>query len=338
MEYVRLGQTGMKVSKICLGCMSYGSSKWQPWVLEEEPSLAMIKKAYDVGINFFDTANVYSSGVSEEILGKAIKKFNFSRSKIVVATKVFAAYIEGKPEVRLFGQNPEDHGLINENGLSRKHIFDQIEASLRRLQLDYIDLYQIHRFDPNTPVEETMEALHDLVKSGKVRYIGASSMYAWQFQKMQNVAKLHGWTQFVTMQNLYNLIYREEEREMIPYCLDTKVGLIPWSPLAGGKLARRPNDESTTRAAIIKTMYKSAENDNKIVERVWEIADKHKVNAVQIALAWIWSKSAVSSPILGISKVEHLEEHVAALKIKLTPEDIKSLEELYEPRSIYGHS
>jgi len=326
------------VSRICLGCMSYGSSKWGPWVLDEEASLPLIKKAYDLGINFFDTADVYSSGESEKVLGKAIKQFAFQRSKIVVATKVFAAFVEGKPELSLFGKNAEEFGLINQGGLSRKHIFDSVDGSLHRLGLDYIDLYQIHRFDYKTPVEETMEALNDLVRSGKVRYIGASSMFAWQFQKMNNVAKQHGWAQFVTMQNFYNLLYREEEREMIPYSLDANIGLIPWSPLARGKLARRIADQkSTVRAASDRMQVPLSQADEQIITRVWEVADKLKVTGSQVALAWLWTKPAVSSPILGISSEDHLNDLVSALDLKLTPEDIKYLEEPYAPKQIAGH-
>jgi len=338
MQYTRLGKTGVRVSKICLGCMSYGSSKWQPWITEEAPALEMIKKAYDVGINFFDTANVYSSGLSEEILGRAIKKFDFQRSKIVVATKVYFNFEEGKPELNLIGKNAEEFGLINQGGLSRKHIFDAVGASLRRLQLDYIDLYQIHRFDPNTPIEETMEALNDLVRSGKVRFIGASSMYAWQFQKMNNYAKSRGWAQFVTMQNLYNLLYREEEREMIPYCLDGNVGLIPWSPLARGTLSHRP-DETTLRSTTDRFALKATTDaDTEIVKRLWEVADKHKASGSQVALAWLWTKPVVSSPIIGISKETHLLDLIGAFDLKLTADELKYLEEPYAPKPIVGHS
>jgi len=343
MQYTRLGKTGVKVSKICLGCMSYGSSKWQPWVLEEEPSLEVIKKAYDSGVNFFDTADVYSAGESERVLGVAIKKFGFPRSKIVVATKVHGTFQEGKPELFavLYGKSPkevEEHGLINQGGLSRKHIFDAVDASLRRLQLDYIDLYQIHRFDYNTPVEETMEALNDVVRSGRVRYIGASSMHAWQFQKMNNVAKERGWAQFVTMQNLYNVLYREEEREMIPYCLDAGVGMIPWSPLARGVLGRRPGADHTERSKTDKfqAFKQLSELDQQIVNRVWEVADKHKVTGSQVAVAWVLSKPVVSSPILGISNEDHLKDLIGALDVKLADEDVKYLEELYAPKKIVG--
>jgi len=337
MQYVRLGKSGLKVSKICLGCMSYGSSKWFPWVLEEEESIAMIGKAYEAGINFFDTANIYSSGESEKILGKAIKKFQLPRGKIVVATKVCGSFIEGQPEVMFWGKNADDYGLVNQHGLSRKHIFQAIDDSLRRLDMDFVDLYQIHRFDPETPVEETMEALHDLVKLGKVRYIGCSSMYAWQFQKMQNAAEKHGWTKFISMQNMYNLIYREEEREMVPYCLDSGVSMIPWSPLARGILARRVT-ESSLRSNSDVAKVKISEIDSKIIDRVFEVAEKHNATPAQIAVAWVLSKPVVSSPILGISKEAHLHDLIRAIDIKLTEEDVKLLEEAYEPKPIYGHN
>jgi len=270
-------------------------------------------------------------------LGKAIKKYNFQRSKIVVATKLFSNFIEGKPEESFWGKNAEDSGLINQGGLSRKHIFDQVESSLRRLQLDYIDLYQIHRFDPNTPVEETMEALHDLVRSGKVRYIGASSMWAWQFAKLNTAAKLHGWTTFVTMQNFYNLMYREEEREVIPYSLDAGIGLIPWSPLNRGILGRRVTDAPTVRAENDRFKVPLTDADTAILNRTWELADKYKVTGPQIAFAWLLTKPAVSAPIFGFSKEEHMHDLIRGLDVKLTPEDIKYLEEPYQPRKVVGH-
>jgi len=305
--------------------------------LDEEPSLELIKKAYDLGVNFFDTADVYSSGVSEKILGKAIKKYNFQRSKIVVATKVFFNFDEEKLDEVFYGKNAEDYGLINQGGLSRKHIFDAVDASLRRLQLDYIDLYQIHRFDPNTPVEETMEALNDLVRSGKVRYIGASSMWAWQFQKLNNVAKSHGWTTFVTMQNLYNLMHREEEREMIPYSLDAGVKLIPWSPLSQGKLSRRFDAEPTLRFETNPNKIPFTEADKQIINRTWELADKYKVTGSQIAFAWLLTKPVVSAPIFGLSKEEHLHDLIRGFDVTLTAEDIKYLEEPYVPVKIFGY-
>ncbi|CAM0141033.1 hypothetical protein VKS41_007751 [Umbelopsis sp. WA50703] len=336
MQYVNLGATGARVSRICLGCMSYGDKNWAPWVTEEEASLPLIKQAYDAGINFFDTANVYSNGVSEKILGKAIKKYNFPRQKIVVATKVFGVTTEDNIPYRAITKTQEeieaDDGYVNYNGLSRKHIFDSVDASLRRLDLDYIDLLQIHRFDPRTPVEETMEALNDLVKMGKVRYIGASSMWAWQFTKMNYVAEKNGWAKFVTMQNHYNLLHREEEREMHPYCLDAKVGTLPWSPLAGGKLAGK--NRGTTREEN-QSAYSEAESA--ITDRVAELAEKKKIPAAQIALAWVLTKDVVSSPIIGAGKESHLIDGIQALSVDLTEDDIKYLEEPYVPRVPVGH-
>ncbi|RUP44056.1 hypothetical protein BC936DRAFT_150009, partial [Jimgerdemannia flammicorona] len=340
MQYVRLGSTGLKVSKICLGCMSYGSKKWASWVEEEEKGLELIKKAYDAGINFFDTADIYSAGESERILGRAIKKFNLPREKIVIATKVFAFVHPTDPGFKSFGTSREElestHGFVNQQGLSRKHIFDAVDASLQRLGVDYIDLYQIHRFDSDTPVEETMEALHDIVKSGKVRYIGeywASSMWTWQFAKMQHVAEKRGWTKFVSQQNHYNLLYREEEREMNPYCADTGVGLIPWSPLAGGRLSAK--NRTTERS---KVQGQLSPDDEQILDRVVEIAQRKGVTPTQVALAWLFTKPVVSSPIVGIGKEEYLVDAVRAIEVKLSPEDIKLLEEPYKPKAITGHT
>lgn len=336
MLYTNMGSTGCRVSRICLGCMSFGDNRWSPYVCGEEESLPLIKKAYDAGINFFDTANVYSHGASEVVLGKAIKKYNLPRGKIVVATKVFFLCAEGDPAIASFGKSQDwieqDAGYVNGNGLSRKHIFDSVEASLRRLQLDYIDLLQIHRFDPNTPVEETMEALNDLVKMGKVRYIGASSMWAWQFAKMNFVAEKNGWTKFVTMQNHYSLLHREEEREMHPYCLDGKIGTLPWSPLAGGMLAGK--DRGTERSKM-RPGYTAEESI--ITDRVAELAEKKGVPAAQLALAWVLSKEIVSSPIVGIRKDSHLEDAIRSLEVKLSEEDVKYLEEPYKPRTPVGH-
>ena len=325
MEYVRLGTTGVKVSRICLGTMTYGTSRWRDWVLDEEASRPFIKRALELGINFFDTADVYSLGVSEEVVGRALKDYA-KRDEVILATKVFNAMGED----------------VNARGLSRKHIMDGIDASLKRLGTDYVDLYQIHRFDSETPVEETMEALHDVVKSGKARYIGASSMYGWQFAKMQHAAEAHGWTRFVTMQNHYNLVYREEEREMIPLCVDQGVGLIPWSPLARGFLAgnrTRSKSGETTRSKsdeFAHHMYYS-DSDFAIVERVEALATRLGRKPVQVALAWMLHKPYITSPIIGASKMPHLEELVAALDIKLSAEDIASLEELYQPHPILGH-
>ena len=325
MEYVRLGTTGLKVSRICLGTMTYGTPRWRDWVLDEEASRPFIKRALELGINFFDTADVYSQGVSEEVVGSALRTYA-KRDEVILATKVF---------------NPMSED-INARGLSRKHIMDAIDASLKRLDTDYVDLYQIHRFDSQTPVEETMEALHDVVKAGKARYIGASSMYAWQFAKMQHAATLHGWTRFVSMQNHYNLVYREEEREMIPQCVDQGVGLIPWSPLARGFLAgnrTQAKSGETTRSKsddFAHHMY-YADSDFAIVERVETLAERLGRKPVQVALAWMLHKPYITSPIIGASKMHHLEELVAALDVKLTPEDIATLEELYEPHTILGH-
>lgn len=326
MEYVRLGTTGMKVSRICLGCMTYGTSKWRPWVLDDEASRPFFKQALDAGINFFDTADTYSIGVSEEVTGRALRDMA-KRDQIIIATKVY---------------NPVGDGL-NDRGLSRKHIMDGIDASLRRLGTDYVDLYQIHRWDKETPIEETMEALNDVVRAGKVRYLGASSMYAWQFAKAQFTAALHGWSRFVTMQNHYNLVYREEEREMIPQCLDQGVGLIPWSPLARGFLAgnrTRDHKGDTTRSTtdpFADSLY-YRDSDFQIVERVVELANKRGVKPTQIALAWMLNKPEVSAPIIGASKPHHLPEALGALDIKLSADEIKYLEELYQPHPVLGHS
>ncbi|CDS07167.1 hypothetical protein LRAMOSA09690 [Lichtheimia ramosa] len=339
MQYAQLGNTGLRVSKIALGCMSYGSSKWADWVLNEEESLTMIEKAYKTGINFFDTANLYSNGESERILGKAIKKFNMDRSRIVVATKVFCPIADDDVGANLlagdFTQNPE---LVNRYGLSRKHIFDAVDASLERLQLDYIDLYQIHRLDKNTPMEEIMCALNDLVKMGKVRYIGASSMYAWQFQKMNNIAEKHGWTRFVSMQNLYNLIYREEEREMMPYCADQGIAVIPWSPLAHGALTgkNRQSTRSSTDHIGKRLFAQGTEVNNAIVDRVVEIAEQKGLAPAQVALAWVLSKPFVTAPIVGMTKDGHLEDVITALEVTLTREEIESLESLYMPKRVHA--
>lgn len=329
MEYVKLGNSGLDVSKICLGCMGFGDpDNWiQKWVIKEDESRKIIKQALDMGINFFDTANTYSNGVSEEILGRAIKDFA-NRDEAVIATKVFfnstKALSDGEKEP-------------NSIGLSRKTIMCSIEKSLKRLQTDYIDLYIIHRWDYNTPIEETMEALHDLVKSGKVRYIGASAMYAWQFQKAQYVAEKNGWTKFISMQNHYNLIYREDEREMIPLCKDLKVALTPYSPLAGGKLTRELGEE-TKRALtdeIAKKKYGNyEETDKEIILRVKELSEKYGVEKSNIALAWLLTKGAV--PIIGATKSSHLEAAKKALEVSLTEEDLKYLEEKYIPHTIVG--
>ncbi|KAI8365868.1 NADP-dependent oxidoreductase domain-containing protein [Choanephora cucurbitarum] len=334
MQYVRLGNTGLRVSRICLGCMSYGNSRWSPWVKEEAESIADIKEAYNLGINFFDTADTYSNGDSERILGKALKEINAPRGRVVVATKVFAPVYDdtGFSSRDSVKNNPD---MVNRHGLSRKHILDAVDASLERLGLDYIDLYQIHRLDTDTPMEEIMEALNDVVRSGKVRYIGASSMAAWQFQKLNNIAERRGWAKFVSMQNLYNMLYREEEREMAPYCLDAGIAWIPWSPLAMGELTGK-NRGKTTRSDTwfsMKSMTATqAECNEVIVDRLEEIAKKHNATCAQVALAWQFTKPYVSSPIIGASKIEHLYDIVGSLDIKLSEEDVKYLEEPYTPK------
>jgi 1-deoxyxylulose-5-phosphate synthase len=325
-EYTNLGKSGLKVSRICLGCMSYGvpARGAHPWSLDEEKSRPFLKRALELGINFFDSANAYSDGTSEEIVGRALRDFA-RRDEVVVATKVYHA------------MRPEPNG----KGLSRKAIMGEIDASLKRLGMDYVDLYQTHRWDYETPIEETLEALHDVVKAGKARYVGASSMHAWQFCKALYVADLHGWTRFVSMQNHYNLLYREEEREMMGLCAAERIGVIPWSPLARGRLTR-PWDQrgGTERAATDefgKKLYgKTEDADRLVVERVAEIARAHQVPPAQIALAWILSKAFMTSPIIGATKPNQLEDAVAALSIKLTPEEIARLEEPYVPHPIVG--
>ncbi len=326
MDYVNLGNSGLQVTRLCLGMMTYGTPQWRDWVLDEDASRPLIRAAVDAGITFFDTANMYSNGVSEEVTGRALRDM-LRRDEYALATKVYFAA----------GPRP------TQGGLSRKHIMDAVNDSLRRLGTDYIDLYQIHRWDYKTPIEETMEALHDVVKSGKVRYIGASSMHAWQFAKAQHVAAMHGWTRFIAMQNHYNLIYREEEREMIPMCVDMGVGVIPWSPLARGFLAgNRTRDKGgeTTRAqsdTYAQGMYYT-DNDFDIVDRVREAAAAHGVKPAQIALAWMLHKPGITSPIIGVSKMYQLEEAVAALSIRLSDEDMARLESAYQPKAVLGHS
>jgi aryl-alcohol dehydrogenase (NADP+) len=327
MDYVRLGSTGLRVSRLCLGTMTYGSKRWREWVLDEDESRPFIRRALELGINFFDTADGYSLGASEEVLGRALRDFGPSRDRLVIATKVFFP----------MGDDP------NQRGLSRKHIMHAIDDSLRRLGTDYVDLYQIHRFDYATPIEETLRALDDLIKAGKTRYIGASSMFAWQFARMLYTADRLGLTRFATMQNHYNLIYREEEREMIPLCLEEGIGLIPWSPLARGFLAgnRRKQDFGDTIRAKTddygqKLYYQ--DDDFAVVERVTEVARKRGVPNMRIALAWILQQPGISAPIIGASKIHHLEEAVAALGIKLDDGELKALAEPYKPHTILGHS
>ena len=323
MKYRKLGRTGLDVSPICLGCMSYGASDrgTHSWSLDEDTSRGFIRQALDAGINFFDTANAYSDGTSEEFVGRALADMA-RREEIVLATKVYIPMRSGP----------------NGGGLSRKEIMFEIDQSLRRLGTDYVDLYQIHRFDTRTPIEETMEALHDVVKAGKALYIGASSMWAWQFAKAQHVAEKHGWTTFVTMQNHYNLVYREEEREMLPLCVDQGVGVIPWSPLARGFLTRDPSESSTRKETdeFGKTLYGTA--DRGVIDAVARIAAERGVPRAQIALAWVSKHPAVSAPIVGATRPEHLTDAIASLDIRLTPDEIRELEAPYTPQPVQGHA
>jgi len=325
MHHVNLGSSGLKVSRLCLGTMTYGTPAWRPWVLGEAESRPFIRRALELGISFFDTADMYSVGVSEEVVGRALRDFA-ARDQVVVATKAFFP----------MGDGPNDRGL------SRKHLLGAIDASLRRLGVDYVDLYQIHRWDPHTPIEETLEALHDIVKSGKTRYIGASSMYAWQFARALFLADRHGWTRFASMQNHYNLIYREEEREMLPLCRFEGVGVIPWSPLARGFLAgnrRREDWGDTARARTDdygqKLYYSDA--DFAVAGRVVEVANARGVKPTQIALAWILAQPGITAPIIGASRLEHLDEAVAALDISLSEDERRRLEEPYVPHAVLGH-
>jgi aryl-alcohol dehydrogenase (NADP+) len=326
MQYVSLGTAGVKVSRICLGAMTYGSSKWREWVLEEAESRPFIQRALEAGINFFDTADMYSVGASEEVLGRALKDFA-RRDRVVIATKVFNA----------MSDDPNDRGL------SRKHIHHSIDDSLRRLGTDYVDLYQIHRFDYETPVEETMSALNDVVRAGKTLYIGASSMFAWQFAGMQQVAKENGFERFVSMQNHYNLIYREEEREMMPLCRAQGVGVIPWSPLARGFLAGNRSKQDFGETLRAKTdeyaqkMYYD-DSDFAVVDCVTEIARKRGVSNAQVALAWVLQQPGITAPIVGASKMKHLEDAIAALDLKLDESELKALAEPYRPHRVLGHS
>lgn len=327
MQYVNLGRTGLKVSRLCLGMMSYGSKSWREWVLEGDEAKPFVKRALEAGINFFDTADVYSLGESERLTGKLLRELGVKRDDVVIATKVR-------------GEMSED---VNDKGLSRKHILSSIDKSLERLGMDHVDIYQIHRWDYNTPIEETMEALNDVVRAGKARYIGASSMFAWQFARAQYTAQSHGWTRFVSMQNHYNLVYREEEREMIPLCLDQGVGLIPWSPMARGFFAgdrERGGGGATARAKsdpFAKQLY-FREEDFAVAERVAEVASGRGVTGSQVALAWMLNKPHITSPIIGATKMDHLEQAIAALDIQLSDEEIKRLEEPYKPHPVLGHS
>jgi aryl-alcohol dehydrogenase-like predicted oxidoreductase len=330
MDYINLGKTGLKVSRICLGCMTYGApatGELKPgshaWALSEEESVPFLRQALDIGINFFDTANVYSRGKSETVLGRFLKA-NTRRESVVIATKLNGV-MRDEP---------------NGRGLSRKSVFSELDESLRRLQTDYVDLYQIHRWDYETPIEETLEALSDVVRSGKVRYIGASSMHAWQFTKALYLAQLHGWTRFVSMQNHYNLLYREEEREMIPLCQSEGIGIIPWSPLARGRLARPWQTESTKRYETDqfgKSLYSRTEElDRTVVDRLGRVSEQRGVSRAQVALAWMLSKPAITAPIVGATKPHHLSDAAAALSLRLTPEEIASLEEYYAPHPVLG--
>jgi 1-deoxyxylulose-5-phosphate synthase len=326
MEYIRLGSTGLKVSRICLGMMSYGDSAQRAWFLGEDVAEPIVRRAAEAGVTFFDTADVYSTGVSEEITGRLLAKLFPQRDDYVLATKVHGR----------MGPGP------NDSGLSRKHIMAGIDASLRRLDTDYVDLYQIHRWDYGTPIEETMEALHDVVRSGKARYIGASSMYAWQFAKAQHTAEANGWTRFVSMQNHYNLVYREEEREMNPLCLDQGVGVIPWSPLARGLLAgtyERGARRDTVRATsdrFADDLYGDADFD--VVDVVRAVAAERSVTPAQIALAWLLGKPAISAPIIGATKERHLDDAIKAVEVALTGEEVARLEAPYRPHPIRGHA
>ncbi|KAJ7220745.1 aryl-alcohol dehydrogenase [Mycena pura] len=358
MKYVRLGSSGLKVSKIILGCMTYGDPNWSgKWVLGEEEALKHIKAAYDMGINAFDTANVYSNGLSEEILGRAIKKFNLPRDEIVVLTKVCLIAARGTADT-VMAAEADARGYVNQYGLSRKHIFDSVKHSLRRLGLEYIDVLQCHRFDPNTPIEETMQALHDVVKAGLVRYVGMSSCYAWQFHAMQNYAINNKLTPFISMQNHYNLLYREEEREMFPTlkarlsalidCIHFGVGAIPWSSIARGSLARPLSQQSqrgatdTYKASFLyppTAATDSIVNRHRIISlrRVEEIANKRGISMAQVSVAWVMSQEGVSAPLVGTTSLDNLRDIVGAIHVELTQEEIKYLEEPYKPVAVAGH-
>jgi aryl-alcohol dehydrogenase-like predicted oxidoreductase len=325
MDFLTLGKSGLKVSRLCLGCMSYGSSQARPWILDEEAALPFYRQALDAGINFFDTADLYSQGKSEEITGRALQKLGVRREQVIIATKVFYPT----------GNTP------NEQGTSNKHIRHAIDASLRRLGVDYIDLYQVHRFDRTTPMEETLTALTDLIKQGKVLYIGASSMYAWEFAKFLCIARANGFARFVSMQNHYNLIYREEEREMIPFCREENIGVIPWSPLARGFLAGnrpRSGEGETTRGksdASARRLYYQ-ESDYQVLDRVTDLAKKRGISNAQVAIAWMLHNPAITSPIVGATKPHHLDEAIKALDVRLSDDEIKYLEEPYQPHAVLG--
>jgi len=338
MEYVNLGRSGLKVSKVILGAMSYGSSKWQSWVLDEAESLPLLEHAYKCGINTWDTADIYSHGLSEKIIGKALKQYSIPRNKVVILSKCYFGVVEDDVSIPIASVSTNDGEMVNNVGLSRKHIFDAVEKSVERLGT-YIDVLQIHRLDRETPREEIMKALNDVIEKGWVRYIGASSMAAWEFQTLQNIAEKNGWHKFISMQNYYNLIYREEEREMIPYCQDTGVGLIPWSPIARGALTRPWNDRSTKRAETDKFLaalvhQREDEIDKKIIERVEEVATKNNVSMACIATAWTIKKGVC--PIIGLGSKARIEEAVQNSNFKLSDEDAKYLEEAYVPKFRQG--
>ncbi|RDW94418.1 hypothetical protein BP5796_00181 [Coleophoma crateriformis] len=344
MEYTRLGNSGLKISKVILGAMSFGTSEWQDWVLNEEDALPLLKHAYDVGLNTWDTADVYSNGKSEEIIGKALKQYNIPRNRVVILSKCFFGVADDGAQPPIAALSVNDGEYVNRQGLSRKHIFDAVDDSVRRLGT-YIDVLQIHRLDRDVPREEIMKALNDVVESGKVRYIGASSMAAWEFQTLNNIAEKNGWHKFISMQNYYNLLYREEEREMLPYCRDVGIGCIPWSPIARGALSRPYSDRSTTREKSDKMLSamirgKEAEIDKHIINRVEELAKKKGVSMATIATAWCLSKEKVN-PIIGLSSKDRIDQAVASVHFassgKLTPEDIAYLEEGYAPKERQGY-
>ena len=342
MQYTRLGRTGLTVSRICFGAMSFGAKSWRPWVLEEEDARSFYEKAWELGINFYDTADVYSDGVSEEITGRMLRGIADDREDYVIATKFFLG--TQSTGVGLAPRGAPKIGRINRSGASRKHIIAACEASLKRLGMDYIDLYQIHRYDYRTPYEETMEALHYLVSTGKVRYVGASSMQAWRFARFLYKADAHRQVRFVSMQNHYNLLYREEEREMVPLCLQEGVGMIPWSPLARGQLSgnrfakRQGDNQPTTRGdtdEMSVSLY-SKDRDEAVAQRNLEVAERLGETPAKVAMAWLLSRPAVTAPIVGVTKMHHLEEAVAAVDLKLSDNDIKALEEPYKPHPVLG--
>jgi aryl-alcohol dehydrogenase-like predicted oxidoreductase len=324
MDYINLGRTGLKISRLAMGCMTFGSSTWAPWVLDEAEATPIIQKAVDLGINFFDMADMYSLGASETVVAKALS--GVPRHKLVLATKLYNP----------MSQDPNDRGL------SRKHIFEAVDGSLKRLGTDYIDLYQLHRFDYDTPLEETLDALNDVVRAGKVRYLGASSMHAWQFMKALGLQRANGWAPFVSMQPHYNLIYREEEREMLPLCRSEGIGVIPWSPLARGRLAGRGADASTTRAQTDKTagaLYdRTKERDEAVISAVRQVAERHGRPPAQIAYAWVATRRGITAPIVGISKLHQFDDAVAALEVQLSADDVALMEAPYEPKRVAGHA